>query len=255
MSNCIFCSELIQNSPIEHIVPESLGNIYYLLKANTLCRKCNNIFSKFEGKAIVNSHLGFIRIKNGIQTKKGKPSTFQIDRMKGLGSDTFVKNQIKLEGAKEKFIDVIDPKTGTMIMTVPDFYKSEAAAAKMLLKIGFESIYKSQPKLFQNYIFKDLKDYLLGNTNYDWPFVTVKIRPYPFKSIVSYNDKHQLNKIKCGLHFAEVNNRTLLFEFKYDYFIMVINLLNRDHLWTENYIEGSQYTALYPRYLPKSNVK
>ena len=52
---CIFCEEPIGKSSIEHIVPESLGNLWYTLPSGFVCNTCNGNFSKFEDKAIIPS--------------------------------------------------------------------------------------------------------------------------------------------------------------------------------------------------------
>jgi len=143
MNRCIFCNITFTKSSIEHIVPESLGNIYYTLQENVVCSKCNNEFSEFESKALRKSQLAFIRIKNGVRTKKGKPSTLEIGNIKAIGDESFKKDYIKLFGLEEKDISNLDPVTGSFQVTMSDFDKSEMAASKMLLKIGYESIYKS----------------------------------------------------------------------------------------------------------------
>ena len=99
------------------------------------------------------------------------------------------------------------------------------ATSKILLKIAFESIIKSRRKIIHKYDFTTLKNYLNKKDNNDWPFLTASKEFYPFKSIPTFNDKHNLNKIKCKLKLAEVSDQILLFAFCYDYLTLVINLL------------------------------
>ena len=237
---CIFCDTIFTKSSIEHIVPESLGNLHYVLQANIVCDSCNNNFSKWEDKAITRSHLAFIRIKNAIKTKKGNPSSLQIGTIKALGSNRFEKDLIKINGAEKEEI------------IIQDFDKSEMATSKVLLKIGFEALYKSNIKLFSHFNFTQLKKHLTKKDNKDWPFLTSHKQYYNFKSIPSFTDKYNLNKIKCKLMYDEISDKILLFSFKYDYWILTSNLLNRDYSWTTPYFENDLSASLYPIHFKKT---
>jgi HNH endonuclease len=249
---CIFCDKDFSSSPIEHIVPESLGNIWYTLPANTICGICNNDFSEFEGKAIFKTFLGFIRSKNGIKTKKGIPSKFEIGNIKGVGDDNFKKDVITIDGLEEKDVSNYNPKDGSFQVTIPEFHKSEAATAKMLLKIGYEAIYKSQKKILLKHDFSNLINYVTKIENKDWPFIAARNDYNSFQSIPTFTDKNNLNRIKCKLRFSEISNQILLFHFKYDYINLTINLLNRDISWTDIYFEEDINASLYPKHFKKS---
>lgn len=248
---CIFCESEISKSPIEHIVPESLGNLWYTLPPNKLCDSCNNDFSEFEHKAISKTQLGFIRTKNGIKTKKGKPASFEIGNIRGEGLESSEKNVLTFYGLEDKDIVGVNTKDNTFQIKIPDFHKSEMATSKMLLKMAYESLYKSNKELFLRYDFSNLLKYILKADNKDWPFLSTGETFYPFKSIPKFLDRHNLNKIKCKLGICEVSNETVLFEFKYDYIALVINLLNRDYSWTKIYFEKAKFPGLYPQYLTK----
>ena len=44
---CLFCKKNSDDSKsVEHIVPESLGNVSYVLPKGVVCDKCNNYFSR-----------------------------------------------------------------------------------------------------------------------------------------------------------------------------------------------------------------
>ncbi len=251
---CIICDADLINSSIEHIVPESLGNVSYVLAANIICNICNHNFSKWEEKALTKSYLAFIRIKNGIKTKKGKPSTLQIGNIKARGSNEFEKDIIKLKGFEEKDISSTGPQNGSFQITMPDFDKSDMAASRMLLKIGYEAIYKSQNKLFQRLDFTQLKTHLTKKDNRDWPFLTSHNQYYTFKSIPTFFDKYKLNSIKCRLTYAEISESILLFDFKYDFWNLTINLLNRDYSWVKPYLENDTSASLYPVHLKESKL-
>lgn len=228
-----------------------MGNTSYLLDKNILCQDCNNRFSEFEDKAITRSYLSFIRMQNGVKTKKGKPSTLRVGDFQADGHGEFKKDIIRLTKIEEHHISNKNPQTASFDITIPDFDNTEMSAAKMLLKIGFESIYKSQKGILGKYDYSELKEYLTNNNNKDWPFVTAHKPYYPFKSIPTFYDKHRLNGIKCYLKYLELADDILLFEFQYDYYNMTINLLKRDYLWAEPYFKIDTSASLYPKYLKK----
>lgn len=252
--NCIFCGNTLIENCFEHIVPESLGNKWYVLK-ESICKPCNNLFSQFEGKAVFNTQLGFVRTKNGIRTKSGNSSSFKIDNIKGEGHPNFKKDEMVFYGIKAEDVFDINAKSNTFKITIPDFHKSEMATAKLLLKIAYESLTKSKRFLITTYDFTDLKNYLVNNSNKDWPFITTSKRPYVFKSIPTFSDKHNLNKIKCKLLYSEVSEEVMLFEMQYDYIHLVINIISRNIDWVREYKEVDNLVGLYPLYLQNRNSK
>lgn len=71
---CLFCKQdSSSSSSIEHIIPESLGNLALKLKRGVVCDKCNNYFSReverqfLEAPAITN-----LRFHQSIVSKKGR---------------------------------------------------------------------------------------------------------------------------------------------------------------------------------------
>lgn len=248
---CICCDSFFEESPIEHIVPESLGNVKYVLQSNVVCKTCNSNFSNWEREALTNSHLGFIRIKNSIKTKKGKPSSLRIGNLSASGNQKFERDFIEFRGIEQQNMTGNKPIDGAIEIKFNDFDKSEMSTSKMLLKIGFEAIYKSQTKLFSRLDFTELKKHLTKKANADWPFLTSHNQYYDYKSIPTFNDKYQLNRIKCKLSYSEISKNALLFDMKYDYWHLTINLLNRDYSWVQVYFINDSSSSLYPKYLKR----
>jgi HNH endonuclease len=251
---CIFCNNSITANSLEHIIPESLGNKYYVLPRNTICGSCNNSFSKFEGNAITRTFLGFIRTQSAIKTKKGKPSSFQIGDIKGFGDKGFNENIITLEGLTEE--NSITHSDGKKVVTIPTFEKEESSTSKLALKVGYESLFKSKKEIFNKYDFTNLKKFLLKEDNREWPFITSKHNTGKPISIPTQTDKYYLNLMDCKLEYQEVNENCLLFYLRYgrggtsygDIHI-IINLLDRDYSWSKPYFEGDKITCIYPKKL------
>lgn len=55
-ATCIICHRLHQEETVEHIIPGSLGNEYYVMPKGEVCYQCNNRFARIENK-VVSSHL------------------------------------------------------------------------------------------------------------------------------------------------------------------------------------------------------
>lgn len=247
---CIFCeTSVIQNS-IEHIVPESLGNKSYILEIGAIFRDCNNLFSKFEDKALGKTMLAFERARLGIITKKGNPAKASSNGIKFVGDSIFTKNRITVFGINEENIESIN-ENGTINIRIKDFDKSEMATSKLLLKIGLEALYNSQRKIYKKYDFSDLKKHLTNKENKDWPLLTTKILPSNFISIPRFNDRYNLNKINCELKLLEIDPQTILFNFRYSVLSYIVNLADRNIIWTNAFFVNDEVANLYPEHLKK----
>jgi len=248
---CIFCDQENTATSIEHIVSEAFGNKGYVAQKGRVCDECNNRFSKFEGTALSNSVFVMERARLGIATKKGKNAKGKVENLQIEGHEEFEKNRITVKGLTEENFKDFDPETNTGKLYVKSFDKSEVAASKLLLKMALSSIFTSQRDLFNKYDFTNLKRFLTNKDNNDWPFMTSDYEIDKFKSIPRFNDKYNLNKVRCSLRYREVDANTLLFMLKYGAVSMVINLLDRNIKWTERYNSSDAVSVLYPEHYRK----
>ena len=246
--NCIFCGNPVLKNSIEHIVPESMGNKTYILDLGSICEKCNNSFSNFESKALSRGILALARSMSGFATKKGKPAKGQSNQISFEGSHNYIENQIKIAGLDESNIKTRNPD-GSIEVDIKDFDKSEVPISKLLLKIGMESLFHSQRKVFYSTNLNDLKDYLNKKTNSIWPFITISIRPFDFNSIPRFQDKQNLKKINCEILYKKTDEKTFLLYFKYSFLSYIINLANRDTEWIAEYREIDKLIGTYPENL------
>ena len=71
---CIFCKNISDDSKsVEHILPESLGNIEHYLPKGIVCDRCNNYFAtKIEKVVLDKPYFKNVRYRNFINTKKGR---------------------------------------------------------------------------------------------------------------------------------------------------------------------------------------
>lgn len=243
---CLVCPTEELDAPQEHIVPHSMGNERYILTRGIICKEHNNLFSQFEAKALTKTILGMERTRLGIRTKKGKPAKSKTGEIEFSGDTAYRKNFINIKGLKTEDIKDFNPLTGIGKITVQGFDKTEVPTAKLILKIGLESLFQSQPRIFLKYDFEELKDYLINKSNKDWPFLITKIRLTNFKSIPRFCDKHNLKKVRCELAYSELNDRTLLFNFRYVGVSLLINLICRNKEWSKDYLTNDKDCTLYP---------
>ena len=71
---CIFCKEETQgNEPLEHVLPESLGNDLHTLRRGVVCAQCNNYFaSKVEKPFMETPEICALRFHQLVPSKKGR---------------------------------------------------------------------------------------------------------------------------------------------------------------------------------------
>jgi hypothetical protein len=76
---CLFCKGSTETSfSIEHIVPESLGNVDFVLPAGVVCDKCNNYFArKLEGSILACGAFLEHRFAGCLPNKSGRVPTVQ----------------------------------------------------------------------------------------------------------------------------------------------------------------------------------
>jgi len=249
---CIFCNNENKAKSIEHIVSESLGNTTYLMTRGAVCDECNSKFSKFEAPALTKSILHFERAKMAVSNKRGKNAKGKIKELQVEGDTEFRKNILNIKGLSEINFKDFDPTTGTGKLIVASFDGTEVPVSKLLLKMALESIYTSRRKLYNKYDFTHLREFLLDASNKPWPFIMTRYEQSKFESIPRYSDKYNLGRtVSCELKFCELDDKTLLFKFKYGAIPMVINLLSRDTGWMQQVVDSDDKAQVYPEHFRK----
>jgi HNH endonuclease len=72
---CIFCKLDSESSrSVEHVIPESLGNVEHTVRPGVVCDKCNNYFAnRVEGPLLTDPYFRDHRFQAEIMSKKGNP--------------------------------------------------------------------------------------------------------------------------------------------------------------------------------------
>jgi hypothetical protein len=192
---CIFCkTESSESKSVEHIIPESLGNLRYTLPQGMVCDKCNNYFSrKIEGKMLEQTYFKNLRFRQKIDSKKGR-CPIENGVLLTLGSD--IKIQIDRNSGNhrvsnvrintEDFEKILNSNQMFVIFPSPDLpERNDLIISRFLGKVGLELLASTPvPEKALNEFVIDNPDFDLlrnfvryGKPNMDWPYHMRRIYP------------------------------------------------------------------------------
>ena len=151
MKKCIFCKkDSSESKSIEHIIPESLGNIKHILPRGIVCDKCNNYFSRKIEKPLLNTlYFKYARSLNYIKTKKGKYNSHEgynpqsNTKLEILFSDEGWSIFPSKQKDEEKFVDyLMSNNSGTIIVPYPikPSKKDKYIVSRFLGKAAIEAL-------------------------------------------------------------------------------------------------------------------
>jgi len=147
MSRCIFCKKNSDNSKsIEHIIPESLGNVEHVLPKGIVCDSCNNYFSiKIERTLLDKLYFKNLRHRNFIKTKKGRlvPDKALLMHPKGGWVEMWIdENGFIFNHEDHEKIELIanGECKSLIIPTFPDPEKEDKIVSRFLAKAALESL-------------------------------------------------------------------------------------------------------------------
>jgi hypothetical protein len=128
--NCIFCkADSSESRSVEHVIPESLGNIEHVLKPGVVCDSCNNYFaSKVEGPLLSDPYFRYQCSQADIASKKGRPA-----RVRGLHPQS------------RSVIEVVRNLDGSGISVGAAFEKDENRWVETVLRSDGGRIYVPRP--------------------------------------------------------------------------------------------------------------
>ncbi len=77
---CIICNQEGRSPSIEHIVPQSLGNIHYILYKGLVCKHCNNKIARIESTVLNSRHFLEKRKPHLLDGVHNKPASLQAQQ-------------------------------------------------------------------------------------------------------------------------------------------------------------------------------
>ncbi|MBI9013903.1 MAG: hypothetical protein JEZ08_16835 [Clostridiales bacterium] len=142
---CIFCKKSsVGSKSVEHIVPESLGNLSQVLPIGIVCDKCNNYFARKVEKPFMELEaIRLLRFNQSIPSKKGK-----VPPVKGLLNsvhDITINRHlnkpyvatVKIESSV--FDKILEMKQGTIMFKKDSPLPSGKTVSRFLAKVALEA--------------------------------------------------------------------------------------------------------------------
>lgn len=148
--NCIFCKvDSAGSRSVEHVIPESLGNIEHILAPGIVCDQCNNYFAtKVEGPLLSDPYFREQCSQAGILSKKGRPS-----RVRGLHpqSRTIIELVRNLDGSgisvgaafekdEKRWVDAVQTQGSGRIYVPRPEAPDRALMSRFLAKVAIECV-------------------------------------------------------------------------------------------------------------------
>ncbi len=70
---CIICNQAGREPSIEHIIPQSIGNVHYILHKGIVCKHCNNKIARIESAVLNNRYFLEKRKPHLLETLPDRP--------------------------------------------------------------------------------------------------------------------------------------------------------------------------------------
>jgi hypothetical protein len=146
---CIFCkAESSTSVTIEHLIPESLGNIEHVLPPGVVCDNCNNYFARKIEKPLLDSdYFVHVRHRAEVYSKKGKippikaihiESATIVEMGKHKG-DRFI--YPSRERDSQRFVNgILQSKKGTLVFPVHQAAPDEQIVSRFIGKVALEAL-------------------------------------------------------------------------------------------------------------------
>jgi hypothetical protein len=237
--NCIFCGQDSSRAKsVEHIIPESLGNLEYILNRGYVCDQCNNYFAvKIEQPLLEMPYFKQFRHDLNISNKRERTpskSGFIIDP--DLSEVKFHKHKIKGKSV-ELDQDVLKELASGRYKEIPAFTVVYGIPApnihisRFLGKIGIEALaYSTQTNGDDDFYYNqeclnNIKRYVRrAEKNEMWNYGSRQL----YKSDTRFKDSKGEMTIICGWEFITTETGRLFFQFLFMGAEFTIDMLSPD---------------------------
>jgi hypothetical protein len=207
---CIFCKTNSDDSKsVEHIIPESLGNVEHILPAGWVCDACNNYLSREVEKPFLDSLYGrSSRFSMRVPSKRGRfPSVLGFHPQSRTKVELFYSSEDGLsvgaaEGEDEsRWVASLQSRTsGTLYIPSPDLADANYATSRFIGKVGLEvlasrclEILGWNDEVVDKSELDELRRYVrLGAPKVIWPVNIRRIYPQDFQFADTKYGPHQI---------------------------------------------------------------
>ncbi len=141
---CLFCKNDSSDSrSIEHIIPESLGNLTSILPPGVVCDKCNNYFSRKVEKPFMElAAIMQLRFHQEITSKRGKVPPIQAILAPNfpviVHRDPKSQFKASVQVESEAFKHILEFKKGLLILPSGCKVPSNLIVSRFLAKVALE---------------------------------------------------------------------------------------------------------------------
>lgn len=195
---CIFCKQDSSSScSIEHIVPESLGNIDHVLPAGVVCDRCNNYIAREIEKPLLDSryfqerrfYVGLPNKKKRIPPMEGihLQSRTPIQLFKTIG-EKGISIGASPDADESRWVrNVLQRESGTIVVPIGR-KPSDYLVSRFLGKVGLEvlahrvlDVPGGLEEIINKPELEELRRYVrIGNPKQSWPYSYRPIYPPDF---------------------------------------------------------------------------
>jgi hypothetical protein len=144
--DCIFCRKGNSFKTVEHVIPESLGNVDHVLPKGVVCDACNNYFAvKVEKPLLEMPYFINLRQRNLIRSKKRRlvPDKVLFPHPQGGWAEVWIDEQGFILRSEDTHIASLikEGKINSMIIpTIPEVDYPNAVISRFLAKAALESV-------------------------------------------------------------------------------------------------------------------
>lgn len=175
---------------VEHVVPESLGNLTMILRPGIVCDACNNYFSrKVEGPFLNAPAMLWLRQEQGLTNKRGRvPAVRALVTSGGMASIYAATNDVPgriefdLDQFAHRWID--RGRNAPMVTYVPMDSPSATTTSRFLAKVAIgcladrlDCVEGGLDRIVENDELDRLRDHARRGTDPHWPVSVRRIYP------------------------------------------------------------------------------
>jgi hypothetical protein len=208
---CIFCKNASDNSvSVEHIIPESLGNVAHIWPKGWVCDSCNNYIAREVEKPFLDSPYGkTIRFEMAVANKRGRIPTIKglhpqsrtvLDVTYSPSDNALIFDSPHPKEKERCFQSIEQMKGGTLYLPTASMPTNDIATARFIGKIALEilayrclNVASTNEEIVNQKELDELRRYVRqGQPKIEWPVHIRKIYPADFQFPSLRHGPHQV---------------------------------------------------------------
>lgn len=219
---CVVCKDTTSGSePLEHILPEGIGNTAHILRRGVVCGKCNNYFArKVEKPFLELPEIIALRFEQAVPSKRGFVPAQEGIFLQGQCSVQAIKEPHRPEisiSVPNKAVTILKTiESGTLIFpTAHTTLEPSVTVARFLGKVGIEAFASRMERddaLLDEMVNEErldaLRDFVRRGKNIPWP---ISIRRIYDADSNWRSDEQEPYQIMHEFDFLVLENKEIYF--------------------------------------------